>query len=169
MKRLTALILALIMALSLCACGGGEQKIELTTDNITDYLTITVDVTECKVDKDSTNILGMSIPDITGKAELEISTIAQSDINFEDVEITLNLEPANIRWKFVRDNKQRTSTSGELEQTINYKEKRISIPFDGEVEIADELELDTDESFGMFDLSLVTWEVIDVSGYVIIN
>ena len=56
------------MALSLSACGGGEQKIELTTENITDYLTITVDVTECKVNEGSINILGMSIPDISGNA-----------------------------------------------------------------------------------------------------
>ena len=82
MKRLTTLLLTLIMALSLSACGGGEQKIELTTENITDYLTITVDVTECKVNEDSINILGMSIPDISCNAEIEISTIAQSYVNF---------------------------------------------------------------------------------------
>lgn len=166
MKRLTILLLTLIMALSLSACGGGEQKIELTTENITDYLTITVDVTECKVNEDSINILGMSIPDISGNAEIEISTIAQSDVNFEDVEIVLTLEPRNIRWSFVRGNKQRTSTS---EQTINYKEQRISIPFSGETTITDELELDTDDRIGVFDLERVGWEVTEVSGYVIIN
>ena len=47
MKRLIALLLALIMALSLCACGGGEPEednsIELTTQNISDYLSINLD------------------------------------------------------------------------------------------------------------------------------
>ena len=92
--------------------------------------------------------------------------MAQSDVNFEDVEIVLTLEPQNIRWSFVRGNKQRTSTS---EQTINYKEQRISIPFSGETTITDELELDTDDRIGVFDLERVHWEVTEVSGYVIIN
>ncbi len=40
MKRTLALLLALLMALSLCACGGNSDEIELTLDNYETYLKV---------------------------------------------------------------------------------------------------------------------------------
>ena len=40
MKKLIALLLALVMCLSLCACGGKSNEVELTSENYATYLNI---------------------------------------------------------------------------------------------------------------------------------
>ena len=106
----------------------------------------------------------MPLMDLSGKAEIEISTMVQSDVQFENVELTLRVQPSNLDWQFERGNQQRVNR---YDQTVNSKQIQISLPFDGETTVSDRLELVTERKMGNFELSNVGWEIIDVSGYAI--
>lgn len=163
MKKRALWLLAVIMALPLCACSS-DKRVELTAENLTDYLQISVEVVDCQVNKDRTELFGMPLMDISGKAEIEISTMVQSDVQFENVELTLRVQPSNLDWQFERGNQQRVNR---YDQTVNSKQIQISLPFDGETTVSDRLELVTERKMGNFELSNVGWEIIDVSGYAI--
>lgn len=164
MKKAAILVLALSLALPLGACG--SERIALTTENVSDYLSISVDVTDCRVNEDRGEFMGIPVYDISGEAEVEVSTMVQSDVQFEDVELTLELRPANLDWQFVRGNEQRVNR---YDETVNYKALRLSIPFDGETTATEEMELVTERIMGSFELSTVQYEVTDISGYAIVK
>lgn len=46
MKRTISIFLSLVMALSLCACGGKSNETELTLDNYSTYLTVSASVSD---------------------------------------------------------------------------------------------------------------------------
>ena len=46
MKKRALWLLAVIMALPLCACSS-DKRVELTAENLTDYLQISVEVVDC--------------------------------------------------------------------------------------------------------------------------
>ena len=46
MKRTISTFLSLVMALSLCACGGKSNETELTLDNYSTYLTVSASVSD---------------------------------------------------------------------------------------------------------------------------
>lgn len=163
MKKRALWLLAVIMALPLCACSS-DKRVELTAENLTDYLQISVEVVDCQVNKDRTELFGMPLMDISGKAEIEISTMVQSDVQFENVELTLRVQPSNLDWQFERGNQQRVNR---YDETVNSKQIQISLPFDGETTVSDRLDLVTERKMGNFELSNVGWEIIAVSGYAI--
>lgn len=92
MKKLLALMLAAALALSLVACGGGDgsggaasKGVELTTENITDYIALSGEFTESEYHQTILYYVSTSIIDFQA-----YSTVSGS---FENVEITVR---ANI-------------------------------------------------------------------------
>lgn len=169
MKRLTALILALIMVLSLCGCGG--QQVELTADNLEDYLTIEVDVTSSNISHDSVNIAGVSIPNTNGSSEIVINTFTQANATFEDVNITLRVEPKYVQpwseWAFIDNDEVEVEDDGDEQ---HYREFNISIPSNGETETTAELYLVdylAAPNTKMNNLNTCTYKIVEVSGYAI--
>ncbi|NBI68332.1 hypothetical protein D1646_16300 [Pseudoflavonifractor sp. 60] len=88
MKKLLAFILAAALALSLVACGGGgdggRKEVELTADNIEDYLSLSLETSNLRAH----NILGTnfgSLQDIT------ISAYAVQGGSFNNVQITFEI------------------------------------------------------------------------------
>ncbi len=166
MKKVLALVLAITMVFALCSCG--QQKIELTEDNYQDYLTITVDVLDTKVEKKTGTILGFYYRNFEGASMVRLRVVNQSGAKFENVEIACELTPFNpnvgCKWKFM-PNKS-------LTQGI-----ALTLPFDGNYESQIyELELFPDTQWSdwtaVADPSELYWctiNILSISGTVIIE
>ena len=91
MKKILSLILALVMCLSLCACGEKEELIELTTDNIGNYLAFSKDVSGGSVEKAKKSILGTSFTYYEGTGEYTLTASRHDNVGFKDVVVEINL------------------------------------------------------------------------------
>lgn len=162
------------MTLSLVACGGNSKKetINLTLDNLSEYLTLEANVTESELDKTSQGITG-------GSAEVKITATKQSDISFEAVSIKIEASTGisyfnglEYGWEFVSDNKQDTEFEHGISPNNNYKTITLSVPFEGDMETVENLTFVPYRNYYILtpkELSSVHIKVIDVSGSVIIN
>ena len=88
MKKLLALMLAAALALSLVACGGGgdggSKEVELTADNIEDYLSLSFETSNLR----ALNILGT---DFGSLQDITISAYAVQGGSFNNVQITFEI------------------------------------------------------------------------------
>ena len=175
MKKLLALLLALLMCLSLCACG--SRKTELTKENIKDYLSFSSTV-DCDVDTDTGSILGFRYKKYSGDATADIKITNQTGAKFENVNITLkmksltfdaNAEGIICGWEFSNGNKHEGSKRADA---INYKTVKVSLPYDGNWSSTEKLELVlytqwSDLLFAPLELSSISIEIVDVSGKIV--
>ena len=89
MKKIIALLLAALLCFTVCACGGAPKTVELTTDNIEEYLSFNF----AYGDVERQTKLGISF----GYTDLTMKTYAISSGNFENVKITLSV-PLKNGW-----------------------------------------------------------------------
>ena len=94
MKKLLALMLAAALALSLVACGGGgdggSKEVELTADNIEDYLSLSFETSNLR----ALNILGT---DFGSLQDITISAYAVQGGSFNNVQITFEITLPTLR------------------------------------------------------------------------
>ena len=174
MKKALSLILALVMCLSLCACGEEEKEPTttlLSTDNVKDYLSFQATVTECEVNEEE----GFLYNDYDGTAKVRLSVVNQGDAKFESVRLTLKLStkvscitgPVPYGWEFRVGNKQ---TGTEPHTDVNYKTVEIVLPNDGNWEETFDLKLalyGDQYRFAPSKLNDCSIEVVSVVGTVI--
>ncbi len=104
MKRTLALFLALLMALSLCACGGGDDGIELSLDNYETYLKIHTYMLEEGTPLQLSFSNGVQLPDGSiqvvlypeAGCELVIDG-ASENFNYNDVKVVAHVTG---NWKY---------------------------------------------------------------------
>ena len=102
MKRAISLILAIMMCLSLCACGGKSDNIKLTLDNYSTYLSVDAKMYNGSIFEDAVNVQavnnGRGIPYKGGSTTFyvyeKLSTFlevkgASTNFNYNDVSITV--------------------------------------------------------------------------------
>lgn len=178
-KKLLAFTLAAALALSLVACGGKDKKVELTTENIEEYLTISNEVVSSNIDTRSSSPIGFRIYSFSGESKIKVETMKQSDVNFEDVTITCRLYYTNspkFGWEFKSGNIKSDETfdlTGAPEE--NSKTVKLTIPFDGSASIEESLELalyvDGKDLQVMkpYEMDFFSIEITEVTGNVIIN
>lgn len=107
MKKIFALFLAVIMTLSLTACGGEtkNKEIQLTTDNISNYLAFEFDYS--KVERENT--LGISF----GYTDITMKSFAVSAGSFDNVEITVEI-PLTNGWSVSSSDKAYDENNSEM-------------------------------------------------------
>ena len=136
MKKILAVLLALVTLLSVCACGNSEssdKRIELSVDNINQYIKLSTEIKDCTINKDSNSILGILYVDYSGNATVKISAVNQSGAKFENVTITCEIYtsvssyPIPYGWEFNYGNKN----TGKTNLDKNSKTLTISLPYDG--------------------------------------
>ena len=145
MRRALSLILALVMCLGLCACGG--KKVELTTDNIKEYLSIEATVVNADVDSSSGSVGGFYYKNYSGVATVKLEVVNQSGAKFANVSIVCELYTFPVfykggpayGWEFTSGNQQYLN---EVTDSENYKSISISLPYDGNWSTTVNLELE---------------------------
>ena len=179
MKKIFAMLLALIMCLSLCACGDSGEKaeekneVELTVSNIKEYLKISSKVNECNFNKGSYGYVGAK-----GDAEIVIETINSSGAKFKNVTIKCEVWVGgglNCGWEFEKDNNR---CDEQNRQEYNYKVITIDLPSNGEASAINEA-LKWENYKGEWSDNMPVYdelsdtdikiEIIEVSGKVIIE
>lgn len=149
MKKTITILLTLIMALSLVACGGGqeieepssEQGIKLTTENIREYLSFDAVVTDCNIEKSTGSTMGMSYNDYSGNATVSVNITNNSGVKFKNVELTFKLynyvdflykNGDKYGWEFSIGNEKNFSNADEIDRSSeNSKVLKVSLPYDG--------------------------------------
>jgi hypothetical protein len=125
------------MILSLSSCGEKsveEKSVELTVDNISQYLAINAVVTDCNVETDSGSVGGLYYENYNGDATVQIKVVNQSGAKFENVIIECELKtfvdcyPACHGWEFNTGNK---NSGEESSLDTNTKTIQIILPYDG--------------------------------------
>lgn len=81
MKKILVLLLALIMIMSLTACGQSGEKVEITMDNWQEYLELTAEVGVEKDDNGATDVFGIVVLKV--KDEYIVKEGYGTDITFE--------------------------------------------------------------------------------------
>ena len=145
MKKLMFFTLALVMLLNLTACGAGGG-IELTTDNIKEYVSIKASVVDSEVEKDSGSVGGLYYKNYEGEATVKLEVVNQSGAKFENVSIVcevytfpyFNADGPTYGWEFKSGNKQYLNNVADSE---NYKSITITLPYDGNWSTTENLEL----------------------------
>lgn len=166
MKKIITILCVAALLLSLVACGGKETKVELTTENISDYLNIEADVTKSTLDVSGKGVFSTG----NGNAEITIKSEAISESIFEDVTITCKVttfgeESYPYGWEFTSDNER-----GVLDSE-NYKMITIDIPKDGNISIIEELNfvLYADKGYSPIpakELDSISFKVVEITGNV---
>ena len=177
------IIMSFLITTILCTgCSAKKKKIELTTDNIKDYLTFDLE----SIDDNTKYVLddvylGQYMGHYEGEKTFTYYFMKQRDLNFEDVKITVALTvytaDENYNFKFKSGGEEGVHTGSSGKESLQYTKKNIvNIPYEGDkVTTSFELEVDSDTITTMVDLSSRSvhhfWdvEIVDVSGYVITN
>lgn len=104
MKRALTLFLALLMVLSLCACGGDSGKIELTLDNYETYLKVNTYMLEEGTWLQLSYENGIALPDgsvqvaVYPQAGCELTINGASEnFNYNDVKVVAHVTG---RWEY---------------------------------------------------------------------
>ena len=178
MKKLFILILALLMVLSLAACGDeGGKKTELTKDNVKDYLAFSSNV-DCNVNTDKGSVGGFGYKNYSGDATAEIKITNQTGAKFENVKLNLKLKIITCEvgkkglicgWEFKNGNHQEGSTRANY---LSYKTISVDLPYDGNWNTSENIELVlysqwSDLVMAPMKLSNVSIEVVDATGSVV--
>jgi len=167
MKRIIILAVIVIMALSLFSCGG--KRVELTTDNIDQYLDISAVVKDSDVEAVPASIYGAYYKNYEGDATVELQVVNQSGAKFENVEIEcelythVDLFPICCGWEFDSGNVN-SGTSSNSDK--NSKRVRIVLPYDGNWRDTENLTLEIYEGGSMdpSELSSCYVKILSVSG-----
>lgn len=183
MKRIMSLLLSMLLLMSLCACNKNSAEdvsepeiIELTTENISDYLTINSTLEESTVE--ASYILGHE--GWSGESTIKTEIFTQTNAHFENVQLKLRLQIEEdtswaeiYHWEFDDGNKT-DETAGEY-TSRQYKLIDISVPYDGACERTDELSLmivrfyDLTKGHDPLTASNISVSVEEVSGNVVIG
>lgn len=160
------------------------ERIELTTDNVQDYITISKEVS-CSIIKTQSDVYGFPIDTFVGDATLKIHFVNQSDAKFENVSVQLRLsidvvpdkwKDGEIEWVFSSGNFQNYYESPKY----NYKNITIFLPYDGNYTQTEDLNMSHSQSSVVPPLSSlyspdelykhdINMEIVNVSGSVILK
>lgn len=180
MKKIFALLMAVVMCLSFAACGEGEKeeeknKVELTAQNIKDYLSFNAKVEECEFYEGygfSGGYFGAQ-----GAATVLLESTNTSGAKFKNVSITLEVYTKgglNCGWEFTSDNNR---CDEEHKREYNYKEITIDLSSDGKWSTTELLEWENykgewSENAAIYDElsdSDIEFKIIEVSGTVTVD
>lgn len=177
MKRILALLLALVMCLSLCACGSKEEIVELTTENISEYLSFSKKFSGGTVEETTEKILGISFTTFEGKGTYTLEAARNDNVGFQDVTVEIKLIVGDGRgreeWKFASGGKQESRFSDDVGRFV--KTVKMNISYDGIGSVTENMILDLSGLAIEFlvpppDLSKsVSYEIISVTGNAIIT
>lgn len=177
MKKILSLILTLVLCLSLSACGQKEEIIELTPDNISNYLSFSKSTSGGSVEKVTESVLGISITSYKGTGTYTLEAARNDNVGFKDVTVELNLIVGEGRtreeWKFASGGQSAMKYSDDAGRFA--KNVKMNISYDGIGKISEEMVLDAVVPLGAFqaapqDLSRsVSYEIVSVNGSVVIT
>mgnify|MGYP000068346956 FL=1 len=169
MKKALSLILLFAICLGLTGCG--NNKVELTLENVKEYLNITASVTDSDVEKTSKSVAGIYTKAYKGTSKVELRVTNQSGMKFQNVEIKCKLSVFNrtaggiYGWEFNTQNVH----EGETLSDDNYKYVTIVLPYDGNWSGTEKLTLKPYSdgykfTFDVKELDSCQLEIISVSG-----
>ena len=177
MKKILSLILALVLCLSLSACGQKEEIIELTTNNISDYQSFSKSISGGSVEKGTKNVLGISLTSYEGTGTYTLEAARKDNVGFKDVTVELDIIVGHgytmEAWNFVSGGKpapKYSDDNGRFAKTV-----KMNISYDGSGKISEEMVLDELMPLGVVmsapgNLSTaVTYEIVSVTGSVVIT
>lgn len=175
-KKLLSLLLAVIMLFgitNLTACNS-EKEIELTLENIRDYLSIECVVKDFEIKEDTRYLYGIPITDYSGsygEAELIINKKSEN-MTFQNVEISLRLYVSANNphpWEFKSGNKNEKDEKYDMYYNCKYLD--CTIPYDGKYSYDLNFVIGNNENsqsvLDTTDLRYVSVEIISVCGSVI--
>lgn len=144
MKKVLALVMALVLVLSLAACGGNKE-VKLTMDNINDYLSVTA-TCDCSIDSDSGSIGGLYYNNYSGDATVDIKITNKTSAKFENTKVTLYVSNVVFTggsngvicgWEFTNGNIHEGSGMA----ASNKKTIELELPSDGNLNKTEHLKL----------------------------
>ncbi len=179
MKKTVTIILAVVLAisavLSLTACG--SQPVNLTKDNIDEYLSFSTEISDKNVDVDKKSALGIPITNYSGDATEDVKISNKNGAKFQDVTIKLMLKTYTeinekgevYGWEYTSGNEQ--NLTGSRLDSYNYKIVDVKLPNDGNYSSTEKLKLEMYQSLSsnlIFDPEtddiIAGSEVVEVSG-----
>jgi len=182
MKKIIFILLSLTLLFACVSCNSQQasyqpeqpeqKRIQLTKENISQYISITDRVTECSIEKEQENLFGSlvnSYDDSIAEAEIVIDK-KSANYSFENLTIRLILRTYYVEdtypWKF--------KTGGYFNNDKESYDKSITctIPYHGSYTHKEKFTLDLVQSYFLsdpFDFRGVSVEIVDVSGTVIID
>lgn len=163
----------LFIATNLTSCSS-PKEIELTTENIRDYLSIECEVLDFEIKENTRYLYGFPITDYSdsyGEAKLVVNKKSE-DITFKDVEISVKFSVtanAPYPWEFKSGNKFEKDKDYDMYYNCKYVD--CTIPYDGDYSYDLDLVIGRNENseslLDTSDLRYIRVEVVSVSGYVI--
>ena len=158
-----------------------SEKIELTPENIEEYLTFDLDDEESTVEYVGENVMGVYLGHYEGDVTKIFSFMKQKDLSFEDVKVTIKYTvytfSDSFNYKFKKYNEEgiKEASSGKEYPEYSYT-STVSIPFDGS-KVTDKVEMtiECEDMKTIVDMSerpagmFFDYEITDVTGYVIKN
>ena len=150
MKKVLSIILAIVISmstmLSLAACG--SKPIELTKDNIEEYLSFSTEISDKNVDEKKSAPLGFPMTTYTGEATEDIKIANKNGAKFQDVTIKLMLtidteltdKGEVYGWEYTSGNNQ--NFTGSRLDSYNYKTIDIELSNDGNYSSTEKLTLE---------------------------
>ena len=135
MKKILCFILSITLLMGIAclfSCAQKEEKIELNSENLRDYLQITFEVDDYEIEEDKHYIYGIPVYDYSGsyaRVNLVINP-KSSEFEFEDVSFTVKAEMTALNefpWEF-KDGNINEKVDG---YNYNFKSINCTIPYDG--------------------------------------
>ena len=175
MKKLAIFLLVSVFLITLSAC---EKEIELTPDNITEYLSFTKEYSGGDVENNS------SLPDYlggcyVGEGTYTLKTARTANANFENVKVRVKLIlnggtlPDNETWQFKSGgNKYFIPSSGS--ETGGYEKiVEMNISYEGNGSVSENVCLDKVWKYSWppasLDHGVCSFEIVSVTGNVIVH
>ena len=94
MKKVLSLLLALVMCVSLCACGASGNPVTITEENFEDYFILDVSVENFEIDKKP----GISVTQNRGVADLVATARLKKDVAYENLVIEVSVLTSGMLW-----------------------------------------------------------------------
>lgn len=176
MKKIIALLLMLILMFSLCACG--TETIELTPENIKEYLTIAKETSGGAIEESSAGTgtaLDAFYKRCTSEGTVTLKAVPSTEAKFENVTMKIRMYLSKGRidkeWEF--------ATGGTYYKLYDddegtcYKDVTMVVSYDGEGSVSADAVLDVLRSSISHDIlweltSSASYEILDVSGTAIV-
>lgn len=157
MKKLAAILLAVVVLLSVSACGNKETipdktVITLTPENIGDYLWFSEETTGGTVTQEKGLQLGpLTLWNYRGNAQYTLKASAKTDAVFDGVSVKVRISVASstledTNWQLAHGTDELRYHDGVSDEMVSVEYKTLQIASDGTGEVHVEATLDSSSS-----------------------